>query len=105
MKRRWHIYRMDRMSLDGWKSFGVKHEHVTDNRDMSAMARAINLLADCVPNVDWYDGYHEFWLLECPCSPPFVCVRPGTNPFDSGYLVSPIPLLHISSPQSWQREL
>ena len=95
--RKWYIYEMQAMSLEGWRSFGVKHEQVRDNRDMSAMGRALAILTHVHPSIDWYDGYHEFWLLECPCAPPFVCVRPGQNPFDAGYLVSPIPLPHLNA--------
>ena len=103
MTKNWFLYRMNSMSLSGWRSFGVKHEHVTDNRDMSAMARAINLLVDCVPETDWYNGYHEFWLLECPCEQPIVCVRPCTNPFDAGYVVAPIPMPHLKPDMTWER--
>lgn len=101
MKRDWFIYRIDNLSLSGWRSFGVLHEQIKDNRDMSAMARAINILSDCVPDIDWYNRYHEFWLLECPCAPPIVCVRPETNPYQSGYIVSPIPMPHLESSQEW----
>ena len=93
----WFVYEMENMSLDGWRSFGVKHEHVKDNRDMSAMARALAILSEVKPVINWYDAYNEFWLLECPCAAPFVCVRPGQNPFDSGYLVSPIPMPHLKA--------
>jgi hypothetical protein len=96
-ERNWYVYEMQNMSLEGWRSFGVKHEQVRDNRDMSAMARALAILTEVKPSIDWYDGYHEFWLLECPCAPPFVCVRPGQNPFDAGYVVSPILLPHLKA--------
>ena len=100
------------MSVDGWRSFGVVHEPVKDSRDMSAMARAINLLSQCdgatfgsAERIDWYDATHEFWILPCPCAQPFVCVRPGTNPFDCGYVISPIPMPHLKCDAWWEKTL
>mgnify|MGYP001596748256 FL=1 len=93
------------MSVVGWHSFGVNHENIKDNGDMGALARALHLLGQCVPEVDWYNGTHEFWVLECPCAPSMVCVRPHSNPFDCGYVVSPIPMPHLASDASWEQEM
>lgn len=101
----WFIYEMQSMSLSGWRTFGIHHEKVIDSRDMSAMARSIRLLSEIKPDIDWYDGHHEFWLLECPCAPSIVCVRPGQNPFDAGYVVSPIPMPHLKPSQTWEKAL
>lgn len=102
MTRIWFVYKMDAMSLDGWKSFGIHHEKIIDNRDMTDMARALAVLSETAKDVDWYSGQHEYWLLECPCAPAFVCVRPGQNPYDSGYIVSPIPMPHLKVAALWE---
>jgi hypothetical protein len=99
--KEWYVYRLDHMSVEGWRSFGIRHNPIVDNRDITAMSRALSILAQCVTDVDWFNDHHEYWLVECPMAPPIVCVRPGSNPFDSGYLVSPIHLSHLKSTRNW----
>jgi len=104
MEKSWFIYKLSNLSLHGWRSFGVKHEQIKDNRDISALARAVKLLEDCFPEIDWFNQYHEFWVLECPCEQPFVCVRPNTNPYEAGYIVSPIKLSYLPTDEVWERK-
>jgi len=106
---------MDHMSLEGWRSFGVRHEQIIDNRDIADLSRALAILNACAiepaakwegqpPLIDWFapGAAHEYWLLPFPYAPPLVCVRPGTNPFDSGYLVSSQHLSHLPAAQHWE---
>jgi hypothetical protein len=94
-QREWFVYRFNQGSLEGWRSFGISHERITDNRDVTVLTRALAILDKAYPDEPWFDDFHEYWVSALPATLPLVCVRPRMNPFEGGWVISPIPLAHL----------
>lgn len=95
--RDWYVYSFKEGSLEGWKSYGIKHERISDNRDITVLTIALSVLALAEPTEEWFNEFHEYWITFLPKTFPLVCVRPKSNPFEGGWIVSSVELPYLES--------
>jgi hypothetical protein len=95
---KWWVYKIGNLSTEGWRAHGISREPITSSKDIHILARALVILEKAEAGVEWLNDAHEYWITPCPLLPPIICVRPRSNPYESGYIVSPLPLPHLDFP-------
>jgi len=87
-----YVYEVDTMRLDGYAGIvAVGSETNCDTSDIGLCVSAAIAIRS-LPEMEQWDGRGEYWTAPLPPDMKIVVVRPGNNPFRSGYVVSEVQL-------------
>lgn len=91
------IYKLEEGNMRGWRELGDIDTRQT-REDVSLLAIALLKLQRMLPEEDCLRN-NEYWITPCPLEREhFVIIRLRSNPFDCGYLISPIELPYLGGP-------
>lgn len=89
----WYVYQIGEGSFCDWYYWGVgEGSKNPTRRELGQFARAVIILSRLTPEKDWFDSSHEYWTTYFPGAGVVVIVRPESNPFSAGYVISGIEL-------------
>lgn len=93
MNEEWFVYEISEGSFRAWFYWGIGDTSVPPRRrEIGPIAKAIIVLSKFKPDKNWFDSAHEYWTTSLPGTGIIVAVRPETNPFAEGYIISKVQL-------------
>jgi hypothetical protein len=93
----WFVYELSEGAFRDWYYWGVgESSKMPTRREVGQFAKAIIILSHLIPGKNWFDSPHEYWTTYFPGAGAVIILRPESNPFAEGYLISRVELAWLT---------